>query len=365
MSQNENSTFHSTIDGGSTMKNIKVLGIDLAKNVFQLHGTDAKGKRVLSKRLSRQNLVEFVAKLSPCLIGIEACTGAHHWARLFETMGHTVKMMAPQFVKPYVRSNKNDRNDARGIAEAVTRPDMKFVPIKKIEQQDILLSHRARQLAVKQRVAQANQIRGLLAEYGVIIPKGISYIKSMMQVLEDNKDKITSKAKEIFVRLYEQFKKYSEQVEIYDKEITQMAEQDQMCREIMKIEGIGPLSASAAVATIGDAKVFKNGREVAAWLGLVPKQHSSGNTIRLSGISKRGDRYVRSLLIHGGRTVVKNCENKKDDRSKWIANKKHRCGFNKTAVAVANKNARIIWAILATGECYRKQSSSNELPTLR
>lgn len=336
------------------MKNIKVLGIDLAKNVFQLHGTDAKGKRVLTKRLSRSRLVEFVTNLPPCLIGIEACTGAHYWARLFETMGHTVKMIAPQFVKPYVRSNKNDRNDARGIAEAVTRPDMKFVPIKKVEQQDILLSHRARQLAVKQRVAQANQIRGLLAEYGVIVPKGMTYIKSVMQILEDNKDKITTKANEIFVRLYNQFKEYSEQVEIYDKEIKQMAEQDPRCKEIMKIEGIGPLSASAVVATIGDASVFKNGREVSAWLGLVPKQHSSGNTIRLSGISKRGDRYVRSLLIHGGRTVVKNCANKLDKRNLWVSDKKNRCGFNKAAVALANKNARIIWAILATGECYVK-----------
>lgn len=342
------------------MKNIKVLGIDLAKNVFQLHGTDAKGKRVLAKRLSRSKLIEFVAKLPPCLIGIEACTGAHYWARLFETMGHTVRMMAPQFVKPYVRSNKNDRNDARGIAEAVTRPDMKFVPIKKIEQQDVLLSHRARQLAVKQRVSQANQIRGLLSEYGVIIPKGINHIKNMMQILEDNKDKITPKANQIFVRLYEQFKLYSIQVEIYDKEIEKMAEQNGMCREIMKIEGIGPLSASAMVATIGDAKLFKNGREVSAWLGLVPKQHSSGNTIRLSGISKRGDRYVRSLLIHGGRTVVKNCENKKDDRNAWIANKKQRCGYNKAAVAVANKNARIIWAILVTGECYRKPKKNGQ-----
>jgi transposase len=336
------------------MKYIKTLGIDLAKNIFQLHGTDAKGKQVLSKRLSREKLIDFMSNLKPCLVGIEACTGAHYWARLFETMGHTVKMMAPQFVKPYVRSNKNDRNDARGIAEAVTRPDMKFVPIKKIEQQDILLSHRARELSVKNRTAQANQIRGLLAEFGIVIPKGISHIGYMMKILEDNQNKLTVRAYQIFVRLYEQFKIYSAQVEVYDKEIEKMAAQDVTCKEIMKIEGIGPLTASAVVATIGDAKIFKNGREVSAWLGLVPKQHSSGSTIRLSGISKRGDRYVRKLLINGGRTVVKNCENKTDNRSLWIADKKSRSGYNKAAVAVANKNARIIWAILATGECYRK-----------
>lgn len=341
-------------DGGSTVKNIKTLGIDLAKNVFQVHGADAKGKRVLSKRLSREKLIEFMANLSPCLVGIEACTGAHYWARLLGSMGHTVKMMAPQFVKPYVRSNKNDRNDARGIAEAVTRPDMKFVPIKKVEQQDVLLLHRARELVIKQKTAQANQIRGLLAEYGIIIPKGISHIKNMVRILEDNKDKLTMKSHQIFIRLYKQFKIYVKQVAAYDKEIEQMAAKDPMCREIMKIEGVGPLTASAAVATIGDAKLFKNGREVSAWLGLVPKQHSSGNTIRLSGITKRGDRYVRKLLINGGRTIVKNCENKKDERSIWVADKKHRSGYNKAAVAVANKNARIIWAILASGECYRK-----------
>lgn len=355
MSQNEGcKTFIQLIDGGSTMKNIKVLGIDLAKNVFQLHGTDAKGKRVLSKRLSREKLIAFVSNLAPCVIGIEACTGAHYWARLFESMGHTVKMMAPQFVKPYVRSNKNDPNDARGIAEAVTRPDMKFVPIKKVEQQDILLSHRARELAVKQKTAQANQIRGLLSEYGIVIPKGISHIEQMIQILEDNQAKLTTKSYEIFVRLYEQFKMFSGQVDVYDKEIERMAAQDRVCQAIMEIEGVGPLTASAAVATIGDAKVFKNGREVAAWLGLVPKQHSSGNTVRLSGISKRGDRYVRKLLINGGRTVVKSCENKTDARSLWIASKKQQSGYNKAAVAVANKNARIIWAIMSTGEHYRK-----------
>ncbi len=335
------------------MKNIKVVGIDLAKNIFQLHGCDSQGKCVLRKRLTREKLVEFMANSSPCLIGIEACTGAHHWARLFKKMGHTVKIMAPQFVKPYVRSNKNDRNDARAIAEAVTRPDMKFVPIKNIEQQDILLVHRARALVIKQRTAQANQIRGLLAEYGIIVPKGITHLDKLPEILENNKEKLTEKSEAIFTKLYKQFKSYDVEIAEYDKQIGVIANQDVMCKEIMKINGIGPLTASAAVATIGDAKVFKNGREVSAWLGLVPKQHSSGNTIRLSGISKRGDRYVRTLLVHGARTVVKNCGNKTDGKNVWVADKKQRCGYNKAAVALANKNARIIWAILASGECYR------------
>jgi transposase len=336
------------------MKDIKVLGIDLAKNIFQLHGTNAQGKCILRKRISREKLAETMAQIKPCTIGIEACMGAHYWARVFQEMGHVVKIMSPQFVKPYVLSNKNDRNDARGIAEAVTRPDMKFVPIKKIEQQDILLLHRARELVMKQRIAQANQIRGLLMEYGITVPQGIYKVKMLLEILEDNKDKLTTKSLAIFTRLYEQFKIYNDQLATYDKELEQLAEQDVLCKEIMKIEGIGPLTASAITATVGDAKVFKNGREMSAWLGLVPKQHSSGNKIKLSGISKRGDGYVRRLLIHGARSVLRSCEKKSDKRSIWIADKKHRCGFNKASVALANKNARIIWAIMATGESYRK-----------
>lgn len=340
------------------MKNIKTLGIDLAKNVFQLHGMDGKGKCILKKRLTRTNLVEFISNLTPCTIAIEACTGAHYWARMFTSMGHVVKMIAPQFVKPYVKSNKNDRNDAAAIAEASTRPDMKFVPTKKIEQQDVLLIHRTRELLIKQRTAQANQIRGLLAEYGVIIPKGISHINNLLMILEDNKDKLTFKSIGIFKKLYEQFKLYKNEIAEYDQQLEQIVKQDVMCREIMKIEGVGSVTASAVVATVGDAKVFKNGREMSAWLGLVPKQYSSGNKIRLSGISKRGDRYVRKLLIHGGRAVVKTCGTKKDKRSIWAADKKLRCGYNKAAVAIANKNARIIWAIMTSGECYRQATNS-------
>lgn len=336
------------------MKNIKTLGIDLAKNVFQLHGTDATGRRVLSKRLTRQKLVEFLANLQTCTIAIEACQGAHYWARLFMSMGHEVKMMAPQFVKPYVQSNKNDKNDAAGIAEASTRPKMKFVPIKTIEQQDILLVHRARQLTVKQRTAQTNQIRGLLAEYGIVLAKNIINIENMPEILEANADKLTPYAARQFEKLYMQFQALDKEVDEFDKEIRRLAKQDVRCQELMKIEDIGPLTASAAVATIGDAKIFKNGREVSAWLGLVPRQHSSGNKIVLGGISKRGDRYLRTLLIHGARAVVKSCDKKTDYRCTWLAKKKEHSGYNKAACALANKNARIIWAILATGECYRQ-----------
>lgn len=336
------------------MKNIKVLGIDLAKNVFQIHGTDAKGKCVLRKRLSRTKLIEFIANLPSCIIGIEASGGSHYWARYFKQQGHEVRMMSPQFVKPYVKSNKNDRNDSEAIAEACTRPHMRFVAVKTVEQQDILMLHRARELVIKQRTSQANQIRSFLNEYGVLIAKGISKLKGLMQILEENKEKLTAIAMELIKQLYEQFKVFDEQVTNYDKKLEKLANQDDLCQEIQKIQGVGSLIASAMVATIGDATLFKNGREVAAWLGLTPKQYSSGNKIVLGGISKRGDRYVRKLLIQGARSVVRVCENKKDKLNSWVASKKQRGGFNKSAVALANKNARMIWAIMATGECYRQ-----------
>jgi transposase len=337
------------------MKDIKVLGIDLAKNVFQLHGTDIKEKCILKKRLGREGLIEFMAQLPSCLVGIEACGGSHYWARAFQSMGHTVKMMAPQFVKPYVKSNKNDQNDAAGINEAVTRPTMRFVPIKQIEQQDILLIHRCRELLIKQKTSLSNQIRGLLAEYGIVIPQGMSQIKVLPVILDANKEHLTTRAKSIFIRLHEQFKTLEEQVKAYDIDIEEHANENARCKEIQKIKGIGPISASALVATIGDPHVFKNGREVAAWLGLVPKQHSSGNKIRLGGISKRGDCYVRTLLIHGARSFVNVCDKKTDKLSLWVSDKKQRCGYNKAAVALANKNARVVWAMLATGETYREQ----------
>jgi transposase len=337
------------------MSNIKVVGIDLAKNIFQVHGDDSKGKPVLRKRLSREKLIEFMAQLPPCLVGLEACGGAHYWARTFQAMGHTVKIMAAQFVKPYVKSNKTDRNDAEAIAEAVTRPKMRFVPIKTTEQQDILLLHRARELVMKQRIAQVNQIRCFLAEYGIVIAKGVQNLKIVRTIIEANQDKLSIMAQDTLIRICELLKLYETEVEHYDKRIEQTAKENAQCQAIMKIEGVGSLTASAIVATISDVNTFKNGREVSAWLGLVPKQYSSGNKVYLGSITKRGDCYIRKLLVHGARSVVNLAGNKIDRRSVWIADKKERLGYNKAAVALANKNARIIWAILKTGECYRKQ----------
>ena len=340
------------------MKDIKVLGIDLAKNVFQLHGTDARGKCVLTRRLTREKLLEFIANLKPCLIGLEACLGAHYWARTFEGMGHAVRIMAPQFVKPYVMADKNDSNDASGIAEAVTRPKMKFVAVKTIEQQDVLAMHRARELVMKQRTASINQIRGLLVEYGVVIPKGAWKMKMLLTILENNSPKLTERSIAIFKRLYDPLKNWDQEIKFYDEEIEKIANQNVICKEIMKIEGVGPITASAIVATVGDAKTFKNGRQMAAWLGLVPKQHSSGNKIRLSGITKRGDSYVRKLLVQGARSAVNHCKNKTDRKSIWLLGKRNLLGYNKAAVAAANKNARIIWALMVTGESYRQSKAA-------
>lgn len=342
------------------MKDIKVLGIDLAKSIFQIHGTDIQGKCLLRKRLSRAKLPEFIAQLKPCLIGIEASGSAHFWAREFKKLGHEVKIMSPQFVKPYVRSNKNDRNDAQAIAEAVTRPFMKFVPIKKIEQHDILMLHRARELLVKQKTALANQLRGLLAEYGIIIEKGISHIAEIPSILERYSERLTPLSQATFSRLYEHFKKINDELKHYDAQIERIAKEDVRCQELLNIEGVGVLAATAMVAAIGDAKEFKRGREVSAWLGLVPRHYASANKLRLCGISKRGDRYLRTLLIHGARSVVNVCDKKSDRKSIWLADKKQRCGYNIAAVAMANKTARIIWAVLAHGECYRKSEVFEE-----
>ena len=354
MSQNE-CEIKSFKSGGSMNKEVKTLGIDLAKNIFQLHGTNGAGKQVLSKRLGREQFIEFMSNFTPCLVGIEACSGSHYWARTLQSLGHKVKIIAPQFVKPYVMANKNDKNDARGIAEAVTRPEMKFVAVKTAAQQDVLMVHRIRELLVKQRTAQANQIRGLLNEYGIILPQGIRQVRQLMERLDEHRIHLSSTAYGLFVRLYEQFKAIDNEIGFYDQEIKAQAMNNPLCCEVMNIEGIGPMTASALVASIGDPNVFKNGREVSAWLGLTPKQNSSGHKIRLGGISKRGDRYLRTLLIHGARTVTRYCDNKTDTKSQWVARKKLQHGANKAAVALANKNARIIWAIMATGACYQPE----------
>lgn len=332
---------------------ITTIGIDLAKNVFQLHGANSFGKKVYGKRVSREKLIETVHQLPPSLIGIEACGSAHYWARKFIQMGHTVKLMSPQYVKPYVKTNKNDRNDAEAICEAVTRPTMRFVSIKTIEQQDIQLLHRVRSKIIKDKVALGNQIRGLLMEYGVAISLGDASLKNTLSDISNIKNSdLTESSMFIFTELYTEFLNLELRIEQYTKKLLLISKQNIQCKKLMSIPGIGEITSTALISSIGDFNNFKNGRNLSAWLGVVPRQNSSGQKNRLLGISKRGDKYLRTLLIHGARAVVNQVRDKNDKTSLWIKRLLETSGFNKTVVALANKNARIAWSIITKGTTY-------------
>lgn len=333
---------------------IRTLGIDLAKSVFHVYGVDTLGKRCIRKRLSRKKLREFMANLPPCLVGMEACGGAHFWARAFRVLGHDVKLMPPQYVKPYVKTNKNDYNDAEAICEAVDRPNMRYVGVKEVEQQDIQSLHRIRSGFLQARTRVVNQARGLLAEYGIVVGKQVSQLRRRLpEILESCDNELTDFGRELFVSLYDELVHLDERIHDCDKKITRIYKASPVCQRLAEIEGIGPITATALVASVGDPRVFQKGRQMSAWLGLVPKQNSTGGKTVLLGISKRGDRYLRTLLIHGARSVVSRAEGKNDARSRWIGQLKQRCGMNKACVALANKNARIAWALLATGNRYQ------------
>ncbi|MCX8566963.1 MAG: Transposase [Glomeribacter sp. 1016415] len=337
---------------------ITTVGIDLAKTWFRLHAVGKSGKTVLKKKLNRGQMIEFFANLPTCLIGMEACGSAHHWARKLQSLGHTVKLMAPQFVKPYVKTNKNDMADAEAICEAVSRPNMRFVPIKNLEQQAVLSLHRVRQGFVKARTAQANQIRGLLGEFGIILPQSIGYIKTRVpELIEDASNELPGAFRLLVQRLLDHFKELDRQVSELEGQIQSWHRNNTVSCKLAQIPGIGPITASALAASIGDAKNFKSGRQVAAWLGLVPKQHSSGGKQNLLGISKRGDSYLRSLLIHGARSVIYHAS-KKPQLHPWINGVVNRRNNNVAAVALANKNARIVWALLAHERQYEVNYSS-------
>jgi transposase len=331
----------------SVIMQITTVGIDLAKAVFQVHGVDAHGKTVLRKQLKRTQVAEFFANLSPCLIGMEACGSAHYWARKLQGFGHTVRLMAPQFVKPYVKTNKNDAADAEAICEAVTRPTMRFVPVKHVEQQAVLAVHRVRQSLVKARTAQANQIRGLLSEFGLVIPQGIAHIsKRVPEMLDNAGDDVPGAFRELMQRMLDHLKNLDQQVGELERQIRTWHRSSALSCKLEKVPGIGPITATALVASIGDAKQFANGRQLAAWLGLVPRQHSTGGKSNLLGISKRGDCYLRTLLIHGARAVILAAERKLANQG-WLVRLLGRRHKNVAAVALANKTARIVWALLA------------------
>jgi transposase len=333
--------------------NSTTIGLDIAKNVFQVHGVDAHGKVTLRKQLKRSQVLAFFANLPPCRIGLEACSGAHYWARELIKLGHDARLISPQFVKPYVKGNKNDANDAEAICEAVGRPSMRFVPVKSIEQQDIQMLHRVRSGLVKERTALANRTRGLLGEYGLVVGLGLTQLRRRLpELLEDAGNNLTVAARQLFSDLYDRLVELDQQVAVYGDKIQVLHRSSPVSQALASVPGIGPITATALLASLGDGKAFASARQVAAWLGLVPRQASSGGKAKLLGISKRGDVYLRTLLIHGARAVVKAAAKKDDAQSRWINELVKRRNANIAAVAVANKNARIAWALLTRAESY-------------
>jgi transposase len=335
------------------MNNITSLAIDLAKNVFQLHGTDVKGNAILKKRITRGKLAEFVANLPKCNIYMEACGTANYWGRKFASFGHEVKLINPKYVKPYVKRNKNDMNDAAGIAAAARDPDMRFCHVKTEEQQNVQSMHRIRSLLIQQRTALSNQLRGILAEYGVAIAQGIENLRGYLDAVpENNPDNLNISLIEAILELREHFISIDKRIIFYDNKIKLLSKNSESCKRLETIPGIGKLGSTILDAVLGNGSTFKNGRHFAAFLGLVPKQYSSGNKERLLGISKGGDTYIRTLLIHGARSVIRHSSKKTDKLNLWIQKLVVRSGANKTAVALANKIARMAWAVIYNGTNY-------------
>jgi transposase len=333
---------------------ITTVGLDLAKVIFTVHGVDEHGKVILRKTVRRTKLLELFAQLPTCVVGMEACSGAQHWARELRKLGHEPRIMAAEWVEPYRQGGKNDGNDAAAICEAVSRPRMRFVTVKTVEQQAVLAVHRLRQGLVEERTALANRVRGLLAEYGIVVGTGLDRLRrALPEILEDGANAIPGIAKEVFADAQQDLRQLDARIAASDRRIAALANASAPARRLMKVEGIGPLTATATVATVGDAKVFNNGRQFAAWLGLTPRQHSTGGKQRLGAMTKHGDVYLRTLLIHGARAVLRVSSKHDDAKSRWAEGLRRRRPDNVVAVALAAKNARIIWALLARGTDYQ------------
>lgn len=329
------------------------IGLDLAKDVYQVHGVDRDGGTVVRRRLRRGEVLKFFAGVEPCLVGMEACGGAHHWGREIGKLGHQVRLVGAQFVKPYVKSNKSDANDAEAICEAISRPGMRFVEIKTVPQQELQGLHRVRSGLVAQRTGLANRIRGLLAEFGVVLPRQLAQVRrGLPWILEDGENGLSGALRGVLEGLRGDLERLDERIGELDRLIGQAVREDPACKRLADIEGIGPLTASALVAAVGTGSAFANGRGMAASLGLVPRQHGSAGKAGLGRISKRGDAYLRTLLIHGARAVLRHAARKTDRRSRWLQGLMARRNKNIAAVALANKNARIAWVLLARGEAY-------------
>jgi len=338
------------------MGKVITIGLDIAKNVFQVHGVDAAGEIVLRQKLRRSDLLVFFERTEPCLVGIEACATAHYWARSIMALGHRVKLMPPTYVKPYVKRHKNDAADAEAICEAVTRPTMRFVPVKGEEQQGILVLHRARELLIRQRTMLINALRGHLAEFGIVTRVGRAGVSTLITLVEDDEhDLIPAIARDALLAVVDQLRDAHERSGAIERKIQVWHRSNEQSRRLETIPGIGPITASAIAATITDASLFRSGRELAAWIGLVPRQNSSGGKERLGHISKKGDAYLRRLLVIGAHAVLRFARNGKSSTTKWAAALLARKPYKLVAVALANKMARIVWALLTRNEEFRSQ----------
>ena len=333
------------------MSEITTVGIDLAKHVLSVHGVDVHGKAVLRKTLSRTKLLERMAQLPKCRVGMEACSGAHELARTLQALGHDARIMAPKFIVPYRKKQKNDGNDAEAICEAVGRPNMRFVPIKSAEQQALLVVHRVRSELVQSRAGLISQVRGLLTEFGIVLPQGRFAFRHNIGVALDDA-RLPTLARQILHEVNTRIRALDADILSYDRRIEAMVRESALMQRIVAVCGVGPIT-SAIVASVGDAKLFRNGRQFAAWLGLVPRQYSTGGKVILGRITKRGDVYLRTLLIHGARSALITLARRTDRLSRWAAALVQRRGFKRACVALAAKNARIIWALLAKDDAFR------------
>lgn len=336
---------------------ITTIGIDLAKCVFALSGADPRGKVVLRKQLKRAQMLTYLAQCQPCVVGLEACGGAHYWARAIGALGHQVKLMSPALVAPYRKGQKHDRNDADAILEALTRPSMRFVAPKSIAQQDLAALHRVRSRRLAQRIALSNQIRALLHERGIVAHTGMPGLRAALTAAcADEHNELSPALRELLGELMTELRDVEARLRTVDQRLTEIARTDERCQRLCEVRGVGPLIATALVAAVGNAREFKSGRELSAYLGLVPRQHSSGGKTVLLGITKHGDRYLRTLLIHGARSVLYGKQRHTHPRAASIARLMAARGPNLAAVALANHNARVLWALLTRGHRYRPQA---------
>ena len=340
------------------MQTITTVGLDIAKSVFQVHGVDAQGKVIVRRQLKRRYVLAFFQKLPPCLIGIEACASSHYWSRELQALGHTVRLMPPAYVKPYLKRQKNDSADAEAICEAVTRANMRFVPTKTTEQQSCLMLHRTRHLFIRQQTAVINAIRAHFAEFGIVAPVGRTGVEELLKIASDGNDKrLPDVARVCIAALGAQLQMLKARILEFDRLIMAWHRSNQVSKRLDELPGVGPALATALVASVADPKAFRSGRDFSAWIGLVPKQNSSGGKNKLGGISKRGDRYLRSLFVAGALAVIRYAKKRGSKNRPWLAALLARKPTKVAAIALANKIARMAWAMMAKGERYKQPAA--------